>query len=324
MLEINLDNALSEIKKQEFKKIYLQIPEGLKTKTNEIIELLEKKVEVIVSMDPCFGACDLKENEAIQNKCDAILHIGHNAFVEKTRIPVIYAPLNYKLENFEKLSKKMISFLKEKKINEVGFVTTIQYINYIPIIKKVFEENKTKLITQKGKRVVEGQILGCNYSAVPKTKNIIYFGDGLFHPLGIHFSKQSEVIIINPINEKINLLDKEKNNFLRQRILLIEKAKEANSFAILVTTKLGQNRISEAIKTKKILESKGKKANIYTMDFVSEDKLLGLKEESYISTVCPRLSIDDFASFKKPIINFTEIEYLLGKNYEDYKLEEIY
>jgi 2-(3-amino-3-carboxypropyl)histidine synthase len=325
MLEINLDNAIAELKSMKAKKILLQIPEGLKVKANEIIkELGENKFEVITSMDPCFGACDLKEKEALQNKCDAILHLGHNAFVEKTSLPVVYAPLNYELENFEKIIDKLLNFFRKHKIKKAGLVTTIQYINYIPIIKEILKENGIKIKTQKGKRVVEGQVLGCNYSAVPKTKETIYFGDGLFHPLGIHFSKQSEVIIVNPINEEIKMLDKEKDKFLRKRILLIEKAKEAKEYAILVTTKTGQNRITEAEKVKKELEKKGKKANVYIMDFISEDKLLGLKEEAYISTACPRLSIDDFASFKKTIINFTEVKYLLGKNYNDYKLEEVY
>ena len=325
MLEINLENAIIELNALGAKNIYLQIPEGLKTKTNELISQLENaKFDVIVSMDPCFGACDLKENEAIQTKCDAILHVGHNAFVEKTKVPVVYAPLNYTLKNFEKIIDELILFLRKEKITKTGFVTTIQYINYLEVIKEILAENGIEIITQKGKRVIEGQVLGCNYSAVAKTKNTIYFGDGLFHPLGIHFSKQSEVIIVNPINEKITMLDEEKNKFLRHRILLIEKAKEANSFAILVTTKLGQNRISEAKKVKEKLEQAGKVANIYIMDFIGEEKLLGTCEEAFISTVCPRLSIDDFASFKKPIINFTEVDYLLGKNYDDYKLEEVY
>ena len=325
MLEINLEAAILELTAIDAKKVYLQIPEGLKTKTNELITQLENaKFSVIVSMDPCYGACDLKENEAKQSKCDAILHVGHNAFVEKTTIPVVYAPLTYTLENFEKIIDELIVFLRKEKITKVGFVTTIQYINYLPIIKEILNENGVKVITQKGKRVITGQVLGCNYSAVPKTKNTIYFGDGLFHPLGIHFSKQSEVVIVNPINEKITMLDAEKNKFLRHRILLIEKAKEANSFAILVTTKLGQNRITNANKIKTRLEAAGKTANIYIMDFISEEKLLGTTEQAYISTVCPRLSIDDFKSYKKSIINFTEVDYLLGKSYDDYKLEEVY
>jgi 2-(3-amino-3-carboxypropyl)histidine synthase len=346
MLQINLENAILELNLFNAKKIYLQIPEGLKTKTNEILDQLKKaKFDVITSMDPCFGACDLKENEAKQTKCDAILHVGHNAFVEKTTIPVVYAPLNYNLKNFEKIINKLILFLQKEKITKTGFVTTIQYINYLPKIKKSLAKNKIEMITQKGKRVIEGQVLGCNYSAVAKTKHTIYFGDGLFHPLGIHFSKHSritdnsantsteicknkfglcEVIIVNPINETITMLDEEKNKFLRNRILLIEKAKEASSFAILVTTKLGQNRTCEAKKIKEKLEQAGKNANIYIMDFISEEKLLGINESAYISTVCPRLAIDDFKSYKKPIINFTEIDYLLGKSYDDYKLEEVY
>jgi hypothetical protein len=54
MLQLNLTEAIQELKKLKAKKILIQIPEGLKAKTEEIVLDLEKKgMEVIVSMDPC-------------------------------------------------------------------------------------------------------------------------------------------------------------------------------------------------------------------------------------------------------------------------------
>ncbi len=324
MLKIELNNAINELKKVKAKKIFLQIPEGLKIKVEEIVSDLEKKgFEVVTGMDPCFGACDIKVSEAKKMNCDAILHLGHNQFSKIKEIPIIYAPLNYELEDFDSLIDKLIKYLKEKNITEVGLVTTAQFLNYIPKIKSILEKNFIKVETTKGNRVVEGQVLGCNYSAVPSTKNIVYFGDGLFHALGIHFSTQKEVIICNPFKEEISELKDEKNKFLRERILLIEKAKEANSFAILVSTKTGQERMKLAEKIRTKLIEKGKSANIYAMDFISEDKLLGINAGAYISTACPRLSIDDYKNYKKPIINANEVKYF-DKGYDNYKLELYY
>jgi 2-(3-amino-3-carboxypropyl)histidine synthase len=207
----------------------------------------------------------------------------------------------------------------------IGIVTTAQYLHYLPEIKKHLEKNKIKVEITSGKRVENGQVLGCNYSSTNgKAKTILYFGDGLFHPLGIHFGTKKEVIIFDPIIGTIKTLDEEKNSFLRKRFLLIEKAKEGKSFAILVSTKIGQNRISTAEKIKKELAHAGKKAFICSMDFISEEKLLGLDVDVLVNTACPRLSIDDFASYKKPLINYNEVKYVLGKSYEDYKTEIIY
>ena len=43
---------------------------------------------------------------------------------------------------------------------------------------------------------------------------------------------------------------------------LLKEQKNANEYAILVTTKEGQNRITEALKIKKDLEKAGKKAKV--------------------------------------------------------------
>jgi 2-(3-amino-3-carboxypropyl)histidine synthase len=328
MLQVDLRQATRELKKAKAKKIFLQVPEGLKTRAEDIIEELEEKgFSVITAMDPCFGACDLKQSEAKRMNCDAILHLGHTKFLEKTSIKTVYAPLKYDLgEKFEKVVEVLCEWMRGEKIKEAGIITTAQYLHYLPALKKELEKKGAKIQIGKGKRVEDGQLLGCNYSSAEvKAKTIIYFGDGLFHPLGIHFATKKRVIIANPISLEITTLEEEKDKFLRQRIMLIERAKSVQNYAILVSTKEGQNRISEGERIKKELEKKGKKAAIYSMDFISNEALLGIKAEALINTACPRISIDDHMNYKIPIINYNEIDYLLGKkNYENYELNAVY
>jgi len=328
MLKIELTNAILELKKKKAKKIFLQIPEGLKINAESIIEQLEERgFEVFTSMDPCYGACDIKQNEANTMGCDTILHLGHSSFIEKTKNPIVYAPLHYELGNeFDKTVKNLITYLNLHKIKKVGLTTTVQFLEYLKILQQELKENKIEAIIGKGKRTLDGQILGCNYtSANVKANTIIYLGDGLFHPLGIHYATKKRVLLANPFDSKIKELTDKKNDFLKKRILLIERAKEATNFAILVSTKEGQNKINEAKKIKKELEKAGKGAKIYTMDYITNDTMLGVNAEAFINTACPRISIDDFMQYKHPIINKTEIPYLLGKkNYENYKLELVY
>ena len=324
MLQVNLDKAIAELSKLNAHKVLLQIPEGLKTRAEELASELENAgFSVITIMDPCFGACDIKVSEAKQLDCDTLLHIGHNSFLAEIDFPIVYAPLEYKLNKLDELIEKLANYLKASKIEEIGFVTTVQYINYIKKIDLMLKEKGIKIKLKEGHRTVRGQILGCNYSSVPDTANIVYFGDGLFHPLGVHFATQKNVIMCNPLTLEVKELREEKEDFLRKRILLIEKAKESDSFGIIVSSKFGQSRLDLAEKIKKDLEEHGKKARIYTMEFISEDKLLGLNVGAYISTACPRLSIDDYKSYKKPIINAFEVKYF-WEGYENYKLDEYY
>ena len=328
MLQLDLTHAIKDLKKIKAKSVFLQIPEGLKVKAEGIITELENaNFSVTTSMDPCYGACDIKQSEAKQMDCDAILHLGHTKFVEKNSIPIIYVPLKYDLgDRFNRITKIIIEYLKDEEISGIGLTTTAQFLSYLPELKKELEKEKIKCLIGKGKRVEDGQVLGCNYSSAQvKAETIIYLGDGLFHPLGIHFSTQKKVIIANPLMLEIKTLDEEKDKFIRQRILLIERAKNANEYAILVTTKEGQNRISEALKIKKELEKVGKKAKIYSMDFISQESLLGINAEAFINTACPRISIDDYFNYKQPIINYTEVEYMLGKkSYDNFSLAIVY
>ncbi|MCX6804070.1 MAG: diphthamide biosynthesis enzyme Dph2 [Candidatus Diapherotrites archaeon] len=328
MLKIEITDAIKELKKFKARRGFLQIPEGLKTKIDEIVEELETRgFEIITSMDLCFGACDLKQKEAKLLGCDAILHLGHTKFVEKTSVPTVYAPLKYELgERFEKICSILAEWMKDEKIKETGVVTTAQFLQYLPLLKEELSKYGIKITIGKGQRTENGQVLGCNYSsAMVKPNSIIYFGDGLFHPLGIHYATKKAVIIANPITLEIKTLEEEKEEFLKRRIMLIERAKQAKSYAILVSSKEGQNRITDELKIKKELESNRKNAKIYIMDFISNDALLGTKAEAFINTACPRISIDDFMQYKKPIINKNEIDYLLGKkDYENYELEVVY
>jgi 2-(3-amino-3-carboxypropyl)histidine synthase len=328
MLQIELKHAIKDLKKLRAKKIFLQIPEGLKMKVDDLVEELEEAgFDVVTAMDPCFGACDLKQSEAKRLGCDAVLHLGHTQFVKKTSVPAVYAPLKYELgERFERIAKIASEWLKDDGVKEVGIATTAQFLHYLPELKKAFEEAGIKTTIGKGKRAESGQVLGCNYSAAEvKPDTILFFGDGLFHPLGIHFATQKKVVIANPISLEMKNLEEEKEDFVKRRILAIERAKAAKSFAIIVSTKEGQNRITEAERIRKELGKKGKKAKIYCMDFISNDALLGIRAEALISTACPRISIDDYANYKLPIINYTEVDYLLGKKkYEDYSLVSVY
>lgn len=328
MLKLELKEGISELRKLKARKIFLQIPEGLKINTEELIDELEKEgFEVATSMDPCFGACDLKQKEALELKCDAILHIGHTKFVYETRIPTVYVSMHYELgKKFDKICEMLSKRLEKEKIKAVGIVTTTQYKPYLEGLQKYLEKKGIEAVIGKGRRAEDGQVLGCNYSsAIVKPDTIVYLGDGLFHPLGIHFATMKKVLIANPLQLEINTLKEEKDAFLRRRITLIEQTKEASDIGIIVSTKDGQQRLTNALSIKKELEKAGKHARIYTMDFVSNNTLLGIKAQALINTACPRISIDDNKNYRWPMINMMEVPYLLGKkSYDEYMLEAVY
>ena len=76
---LELDKAVAEIKKQEAKKVCIQLPDGLKPKAQEITDEIEKKTaaQVFIWMGSCFGACDVPEHIS-KIGIDLLIQWGHS------------------------------------------------------------------------------------------------------------------------------------------------------------------------------------------------------------------------------------------------------
>ncbi|MBU0535426.1 MAG: diphthamide synthesis protein [Nanoarchaeota archaeon] len=75
---LELEKAVSEIKKQKAKKVCIQLPDGLKPKAGEITDTLKEKTgaEIFIWLGSCFGACDIPEMGNI--KADLLIQWGHS------------------------------------------------------------------------------------------------------------------------------------------------------------------------------------------------------------------------------------------------------
>jgi len=275
-------------------RILLQIPGGLKTEATKIVEEIQKLGhEVILSAEPCFGACDIRDEEAKQFGCDFIIHLGHNKFYKpfKVKVPVIYFPIRLNV-SYNKNELKKIPYKK------IGIVSVVQHLD---ILKNISEE----LRKINKKPVIGGQILGCWHENAKKIENkvdcFLFIGSGEFHPLGIKTEKS--VYCFDLEKNEIRIVNKMK----RLKILHANLAKldDAKTVGILVSTKKGQFLGFDTIKKlKNKLEKMGKKVYILTMDNITNEKLLGLKIDFFIDTACPRLVEDNF---DKPIINAEDL-----------------
>src|SRR3989338_6200884 len=107
MADRNIGKIIEELGKfPSAKRILLQAPEGLKTQLIDISKELETLgYEIYISMNPCYGACDLPIGEAKRLGADAILHLGHKEFYVKPKsdVPIIYAEWHFDAKISEKL-----------------------------------------------------------------------------------------------------------------------------------------------------------------------------------------------------------------------------
>jgi len=304
---------LRKLKKFKAKKIFIQVPEGLKMQVLDIAEFLQSKgFEAFVCIEPCYGACDIRDDEALRTGCDLILHFGHSDFGVKTNVPVIYEEFRVDVDVIP-LLKKNLHILKHYK--NIALVTTLQYVSALDKVKRFLESfDKNIFIGKSRKTKHPGQVLGCDYSAAEsveaKVDCFLFFGSGRFHPLGLSLRVNKPVLFLDLETGKIENLESEKQRIERIRFMQIEKAKTCKRFGILVSTKPGQARPKLAEKIHLSLRKTGRKAWILVADEIKPEKLLGLDIECLINTACPRIT-DDFRIFKKPILSPEELEKIL-------------
>ena len=65
---------------------------------------------------------------------------------------------------------------------------------------------------------------------------------------------------------------------------------------------LAKKKLQEAKELKKILEEKGYKAFIIVMDDITPEKLLGYQVDAFVITACPRIVVDDWKNYTKPLL----------------------
>lgn len=312
----------TDLKKKLNKKdspIAIQLPEGLKPFGKDILKIL-KDFDPVLFIDPCYGACDIKDDLAKQLKFKTLIHFGHYPIKKKFSVKSIFVPIDYYLEkeDIEFIVKKILEISKTNNYKKVTILTTIQYLkNLEPIRKELIKNKLTVTECRKTDRVEKGMILGCDCSTVTdKEAPIFFIGDGVFHANNIAYVFfEQKIYTISPLNRDykeiaISLA------FIKRRYGVVSRALLQNSqnFAILVSTKYGQNRLKLAKDIAKKLIKHGKSAEILISDYIYESYFIGMGFDCYINTGCPRLTYDDYIRFDKPLLSPTEVDLLFDIN----------
>jgi 2-(3-amino-3-carboxypropyl)histidine synthase len=314
MLSSDISDLINQLNARGAKRVALQFPAGLKRRATGFARDLKKAgFTVIISGDPCYGACDLALDTL--DYTDILVHIGHAPVDHQDR--VIFLP--WEVDFDVKVLGKALPLLKGK---TTGLVTTVQHVHLIPAMESFLTSQgvDVRVGEGKGRTPHRGQVLGCCFTTARMTQahEILYVGTGLFHPIGIALSTGTRVIALDPLAGIASEVSGETH--LRRRFGVIEKAREAKSIGILVSTKSGQHRM-ELAQNLAILSPN---AVIVTVKEVSPDELLNLGFAAYVNTACPRLAYDDQVRFPVPVLSPQEFEILCGRrDWDHYAIDEI-
>jgi 2-(3-amino-3-carboxypropyl)histidine synthase len=314
MLSDDISDLVRQLRERGAKSVALQFPAGLKRRAPEYAGALRAAgFDVIISGDPCYGACDLALDDLAS--ADVLVHVGH-APVD-VRDKVIFLPWEVDFE--VAVVEKAIPLLERE---PTGLVTTVQHVHLIPAMESFLKKKgiDVRVAEGRGRTPLRGQVLGCCFTTAKETKTdqILFVGTGLFHPIGIALATGARVVALDPLTGTVQEVSGEA--LLRRRFAVIEKARGATRIGIIVSTKSGQQRMDLARR----LAALSPGAVIVTMNEVSPDELLNLGFACYVNTACPRLAYDDQVRFPVPVLSPQEFEILCGaRSWDQYLIDEI-
>lgn len=307
-------------------KILLQFPEGLKQKALEHATKLESEGhEIFISASPTFGACDLAIDEAKNIGAEKLIHFGHAEF-HKVDFNVEYIDYRYDAP-MDKLPESL-KFLEN--FNTIGLMTTIQHIHQLESVKKFYEEHGKKVVIGKpyGFAKKTGQILGCDIGSAASIDRevdvLVYFGGGLFHPLGALLHTKKPFLLVEPFNNTIEFIDRYRDIYARKSRGKIIASLDVKKVGILVSTKNGQHNMSLAKVLKTRLEKDGITAGILVSNNFDFESINNMMEfDAFVNTACPRIAIDDIDRTIKPLLSANEIMEVLKLRNERKELREV-
>ena len=308
--DYELDRIVEAARDRDAATVGLQFPEGLKRRgpavADDLRERLPDGVRVLISGQPCYGACDL--DTFLMKRTDVFVHFGHSPM--KASEKILYVPLFSNVEVLPIMEEALGELAPPDEQASVGLVTTAQHLNTFAEMRSFLEGRGYEVHTRRGDERLthEGQVLGCNYaSADVDAEQVLYVGGGKFHPLGLAMEHpEKRVVIADPVNMHVSVADPER--FMKQRYGAVHRAMDAETWGVVFCTKIGQGRwdVAEAI------VEDNDDAYLITMDEVTPDRLINFDVDAFVNTGCPRVTTDDGPRFKKPMLTPGEYRIAVG------------
>lgn len=314
--DLEVERVVKEVKSRGARRVLIQAPDGIKQYLKDLHErLVREGIAVVLSADPCYGGCDLADEEAAFMGAELLIHVGHLKFIDaEEKIPTIYLPAKH-LTKMSVLSAKTAEFLKAKGIKRAGLVANAQHQGYLQDFKRALSKVGIEAAVDEA---TGGLILGCRVAAAKNIEDgvdaVVYIGGGNFHALGVALALERKVYIADPYRNEVRDVEGLKKKVLARRWWSIAEAAKAKTFGIILVTKLGQLNREAAMRLKGALEERGREVVLIAADDVNWERMAAFPFiEAFIVTGCPRITLDNQESFGKPVLNEEDAYDLLKR-----------
>ncbi len=316
--DFEIERIASYIKEKNYKRILIQIPNGLKIYVpyiyRELRKRVEDNVEIVFSGDSAWGSCMLIDQEAKNKDYDLLVHIGHIEYpYYRSSFNTLYIPAYSLLDVDQKTIEYAIEILKRYDAKKIGIFSTIQHVRLLPKIEEVLSRYFDIVFSGKG-----SVVLGCDYSApysiIHKVDAFVIISGGVYHGLGLGLHDiVKPVIKIDPYERRAVDLTQEIYKIRQIRYYKIIQAQDAKHWIIIDGVR-GQSREWFRKYLEKLIRDRGGEYITYISENITREFLLNIDTEwvdAYVILACPRIPIDDLADFHKPVLTPAEARMIL-------------
>lgn len=310
------------IKKNNAKRVALQMPEGLLIYSLVISDILEQfcGCETVVMGDVSYGACCIDDYTARALDCDFIVHYAHSCLVpiDVTTIKVLYIFVTINIDEKHIIKTLQKNFSKGVRLATFG---TIQFNPTIHSIKnKLLDDDGHMLyiIPPQIKPLSRGEVLGCTSERLDKEHidAMVYIGDGRFHleSAMIH-NPHIPAYRYDPYSRKFTREGYDQKRLVELRTDAIETARHGKTFGLILGALGRQGNLHTVENLEKNLKAAGKTVVKIILSEVFPQKLsLFDGIDVFVQVACPRLSIDWGYAFNKPLLTPYEANVLLNQD----------
>lgn len=311
------EDLWKDLRAADYRKIVLQVPAGLTKSSSRLAEQVAEATgaRVVIATRACFGACDPPSPREAPG-AEALVALGHSPIPNmRVDLPTYFV----EMRTSEGDVRRLASVVQEAGLpRRLGLVASIQHMDLIPSFIAAMAERGYSVKVGSGDRrlTYPGQALGCNYTTAEAIEEeidgVLFLGTGLFHPLGLALAMERPVWALDPMQAELSPpLDRDA--MVRKRLLTVAKAMDARRWGVLVSSFAGQDRSGMAASLAEKAREKGRSAEVLVFDRLDPRDLMGRDYDAYVCTACPRIALDDGASYERPMLTPPEFLSALGE-----------
>ena len=305
--------------------VALQFPDGLMIFSLIISDILSTFAEcnTIILGDITYGACCIDDIGCSILNCDLLIHYAHSCLVpiSECRVKTMYVFVEINIDITHLVKTIELNFPKEIPYN-IYLVSSIQFNSSLFVCRRQLLNlgyNSDFINIPQAKPRAMGEVLGCTSPILdikPEKKNIVIFVcDGRFHMESLMI-QNPEVLFYqyNPFTKEISLEEYDSGLMKKIRYEQVELLKKAEFVGVIFGTlgRQGSKGIFERLKS--VMDKKGVKYCTICLNEITEEKISKFQQcDAFIQLACPRLSIDWFNQFNKPMLTPYEAYVAYGE-----------